>query len=278
MKLASEMFDEKNDDMTNKPQSEHTGVIPHEGDKPGKKADKMTKEQREKLLELEKKRREEMSKQVDELSKKLNAKIDEYLIAVKENHLDDFVRKLDQEIEELKLESFGLELLYLIAKVYKTKANNFIISKKTYGFSRIFTGTRENARTVKSTYNLLSTGLETQKAMEEMSKVNPDELDAYERVKFESMMAGKALGMMWVMSKFELERKLKDVCSAILNDKKVPSKIRIAKAKAMLFIADKFSKARRTPEEAEEARVFEELILGEQEKERKRGIKIKVTI
>ncbi|CCC70363.1 hypothetical protein NCAS_0E02930 [Naumovozyma castellii] len=275
---ASEMFDEKNDDMTNKPQSEHTGVIPHEGDKPGKKADKMTKEQREKLLELEKKRREEMSKQVDELSKKLNAKIDEYLIAVKENHLDDFVRKLDQEIEELKLESFGLELLYLIAKVYKTKANNFIISKKTYGFSRIFTGTRENARTVKSTYNLLSTGLETQKAMEEMSKVNPDELDAYERVKFESMMAGKALGMMWVMSKFELERKLKDVCSAILNDKKVPSKIRIAKAKAMLFIADKFSKARRTPEEAEEARVFEELILGEQEKERKRGIKIKVTI
>ena len=36
------------------------------------------------------------------------------------------------------------------------------------------------------------------------------------------------------------------------------------------FIAHKFASARRSPEEAEEARVFEELILGEQEKEHKK--------
>lgn len=37
-----------------------------------------------------------------------------------------------------------------------------------------------------------------------MSEVNTDELDQYERAKFESTMAGKALGVMWAMSKFEL--------------------------------------------------------------------------
>ncbi|CCF60681.1 hypothetical protein KAFR_0L00740 [Kazachstania africana CBS 2517] len=230
---------------------------------------KMNKEQREKLMEMEKKRREDMMKQVDELTEKLKIKIDNFLLAVKEKHLDDFNRKLDEEIEDLKLESFGLELLYLIAKVYRTKANNFIISKKTYGFSKLFTGTRDNARSVKSAYNLISTGLEAQKAMEQMNKVNPEELDDFERAKFESMMAGKALGVMWAMSKFELERKLKDVCNKILNDKNASSKQRIAKAKAMLYFADKFSKAKRSPEEAEEARVFEELILGEQEKRKK---------
>ena len=234
------------------------------------KKDKLSKEQREKLMEMEKKRREDMMKQVDELAEKLNEKISRYLIAVKSNNLEEFTRKLDQEIEDLKLESFGLELLYLLARVYKTKANNFIMSKKTYGISKIFTGTRDNARSVKSAYNLLSTGLEAQKAMEKMSEVNTDELDQYKRAKFESTMAGKALGVMWAMSKFELERKLKDVCNKILNDKKVPSKERIAKAKAMLFIAHKFASARRSPEEAEEARVFEELILGEQEKEHKK--------
>lgn len=252
------------------------GIVKHDGNKAEyMRKDRLSKEQRKKLLEMERKRREDMMKQVDELAVKLNEKISRYLIAVKANNLEEFTRKLDQEIEDLKLESFGLELLYLLARVYKTKANNFIMSKKTYGFSKIFTNTRDNARSVKSAYNLLSTGLEAQKAMEKMNEVNPDELDQYERAKFESTLAGKALGVMWAMSKFELERKLKDVCNQILNDRKVSSKERIAKAKAMLFIANKFASARRSPEEAEEARVFEELILGEQEKEHKRHVVIK---
>ncbi|CCH60921.1 hypothetical protein TBLA_0D04240 [Henningerozyma blattae CBS 6284] len=231
---------------------------------------KLSKEQKEKLMEMEKKRREDMAKQVNELTKKLNDKISDYLLAVKGGHLKEFTTKLNQEIEELKLESFGLELLYLIARVYKTRASNFIMSKKTHGFSKLFTGARENARSVKATYNLLSTGLEAQKAMEQMSDVDTDKLDDIERVKFENEMAGKALGVMWAMSKFELEKKLKEVCNKILTDKSVPSKERVAKAKAMIFLADRFASAKRSPEEAEEARVFEELILGEQEKSKKK--------
>ncbi|KAG0666965.1 DnaJ-like protein [Maudiozyma exigua] len=250
--------------------TDETGITKHDGENKLDGSKKITKEQRQKLRDLEEKRREDMMKQVDELATKLNEKINQYILAVNGNHLDEFTRKLDQEIEDLKLESFGLELLYLIARVYKTKANNFIISKKTFGFSKVFTGTRDNARSVKSAYNLLSTGLEAQKSIEELSKVNPEELDQYERVKFESMMAGKALGVMWAMSKFELERKLKEVCNKILNDKSATKKERLAKAKAMLFIADKFSRAKRSPEEAEEARVFEELILGAQEKQNKK--------
>lgn len=235
-----------------------------------KNKNKMTKEQREKLLELEKARREDIQKQVDELSTKLKDRIEEYLISQRDHRLDEFGNKLNQEIEELKLESFGMELLHLLSRVYKTKANDYLMAKKTFGFSKIITGTRENARTVKSAYNLLSTGLEAQKSMEEMQKINPDDLDPAERVKFESQMAGKALGVMWAMSKFELERKLKEVCNKLLQDKSVSSRERKERAKALLYLADKFAKARRTPEEAEEARVFEELILGEQEKNQKK--------
>ena len=235
-----------------------------------KSKNKMTKEQRDKLLELEKARREDMQKQIDDLSTKLKDRIEKYIISQRDHHLDEFGNKLNQEIEELKLESFGMELLHLLSKVYKTKANDYLMAKKTFGFSKIITGTRENARTVKSAYNLLSTGLEAQKSMEEMQKINPDDLDPAERVKFESQMAGKALGVMWAMSKFELERKLKEVCNKLLQDKSVSSKDRKERAKALLYFADKFAKARRTPEEAEEARVFEELILGEQEKNQKR--------
>lgn len=231
---------------------------------------KLSKQQREKLLEMEKKRREEIKVQVDELATKLDKRLDSYVLALKDNRLEEFTRKLDQEIEEMKLESFGLELLHLLAKCYKTKANNFIMSKKTHGFSKIFTGVRDNARSVKSAYNLLSTGLDAQKAMEQMNEINVDEMEEYERAKFESMMAGKALGVMWAMSKYELERKLKDVCNKILTDPNVPTKDRLLKAKGLLLMATKFSSAKRSPEEAEEARVFEELILGEQQKEKDR--------
>ena len=60
----------------------------------------------------------------------------------------DFLNKLQKEIDDnLKYESFGLELLQLIASVYKRKAKNFIMSKKTKGLSKIFTGTREKGKT-----------------------------------------------------------------------------------------------------------------------------------
>lgn len=243
----------------------HTGG--GEISKPDDKSKKLSKEQKEKLIELEKKRREELSRQVEELSKKLNDRLDSFALAASQNRMDEFVTKLDHEIEELKLESFGLELLYILAKVYKTKANNYIMSKKTHGISKLFTGVRDNARSVKSAYNLLSTGLDAQRTLEQMNEVNVDELEDYERAKFESTMAGKALGVMWAMSKYELEKKLKDVCNKILNDPAVPTKVRSVKAKGLLFMADRFSKARRSPEEDEEARVFEELILGEKQRE-----------
>lgn len=236
--------------------------------KPDEKSKKLSKEQKEKLIELEKKRREELARQVEELSKKLNERLDSFALAASQNRMDEFVTKLDHEIEELKLESFGLELLYILAKVYKTKANNFIMSKKTRGISKIFTGVRDNARSVKSAYNLLSTGLDAQRALEQMNEVNVDELEDYERAKFESTMAGKALGVMWAMSKYELEKKLKDVCNKILNDPAVPTKVRLVKAKGLLFMADRFAMAKRSPEEDEEARVFEELILGEKQREK----------
>ncbi|EDO16139.1 hypothetical protein Kpol_1070p22 [Vanderwaltozyma polyspora DSM 70294] len=268
---AVEGFDENGQPTTGGPgATDDSNMVKHDGkasaaDRKGK----LTKEQRDKLMEMEQKRREDIARQVNELSLKLDAKLKNYLLASREKHLDEFQLKLDQEIEELKLESFGMELLHVLAKVYKNKANNFIMSKKTHGFSKLFTGPRDNARSVKQTYNLLSTGLEAQKTMEQMSEVNPEELDQYERAKFESMMAGKALGVMWAMSKFELERKLKEVCSRILTDRNVPSKERLAKAKAMLYFADKFERAKRSPEEAEEARVFEEMILGEKAKHRR---------
>ncbi|SCU78447.1 LADA_0A05666g1_1 [Lachancea dasiensis] len=247
-----------------------TDVVQHDGksSNSSKHSDKLTKEQRGKLIEMENERRAEKKKQVEELTRKLDGKMHQYIVGVESKNLEDFDRKLNQEVEDLKLESFGLELLHLLAKVYKTKANNFLMSQKTRGFSKIFTGVRDKTKTAKSAWGILSSAMDAQTAMGELEKLDLDSMDDYERAEVEKLITGKVLGTAWVMSKFEAQGKVRDVCDKILGDKNVPTKQRLLKAKGLLHIADKFGSAERSPDEAEDARVFEEIIFEAQGKKK----------
>lgn len=219
-------------------------------------------QERKKLLEMEKKRREELEKQVAELTTALEKKIADYLTSVDIGNVEQFDNKLKKEVEELKLESFGLELLHLIAKVYKTKASNFIKASKTFGFSKVYTGMKDKKDTAKSMFTILSTALDAQQMMKDMEQLQLEEedMDEYEKADLEKFITGKMLNTAWVMSKFESQSKLKEVCNNVLKNKEISKKERLLKAKALLHFADIFGSAKRSPEEAEDARVFEELI------------------
>lgn len=230
---------------------------------------KISKEQKLKMKQLQEKRRNDLLLQINELAEKLNNNINDFILAQKENRVKEFDLKLHQHIEEMKLESFGLELLHVIAKTYRSKANDFIMSKKTLGISKFITAPVNNARNVKETYHLLSSSMEAQKSLKSMSEVDQNSLNDYEKAKFQNMLAGKALSVMWIVSKFELEKKLREVCNRILNNHHESTSVRMSKAKALLYFADQFQNAHRTAKEDEEARVFEELILGQEEKRQK---------
>lgn len=224
---------------------------------------KSSSQRREKIIELENQRNEKKQQQVEELAKNLEKKILEYQLAVKNNHLEEFDMKLQKEIDEnLKVESFGLELIRLIANVYKTKANNFIMSKKTHGFSKIFTNVRDTTKNVKSTFNMLNSAMDAMSAQKELEKLDLDTMDPYKRAKIEYILQGKSMSMMWSLNKFELQGKLKSVCDHLLNDRSFSSKERLLKAKAMIYIADKFNKAQREEGDMDPAILeFEEMVL-----------------
>ena len=50
--------------------------------------------------------------------------------------MDSFTRKLQTEFEDMKIESFGIQLLHLIGKIYIDKANATIHASKTFGVSK----------------------------------------------------------------------------------------------------------------------------------------------
>lgn len=233
---------------------------PDEIKKPSKK---LTAAQREELLKLEKQRREAKKIRVEDLSAKLDARLASCVASLSNN--DDFEKfnnTLKKEIEDLKMESFGIELLHTIGKIYHTKASAFLKAQKTFGFSKIFSSVKQKGSTAKSAWNILSTAMDAQASMEEMVKAQErgEEWDDYKKAQFEREMTGKFVATAWVSSKFEIQGVLRDVCDKILNDKSVSSKDRIAKAQALLIISSKFLEVTRSQGEEEEVRMFEDLM------------------
>lgn len=236
------------------------------------KKKKINQKQREELERLSHERREAKKVRVAELTTKLEAKIDSLIKASgSQQDIEKFNRDLQKEIDDLKMESFGLELLHTIGKVYNTKASAFLKSQKTFGLSRIISSVKQKGSTAKSAWNILSTAMDAQASMEEMVKAQEkgEEWDDARKAEFERTMTGKFVATAWVSSKFEIKGVLRDVCDKILNNKEVSAKERTKKAQALLVIGNMFLKAERTEDEDEEVRMFEDLMYDATQKKQK---------
>ena len=124
-------------------------------EKDPKKKPKMTPEQRAKLQELDKERRRAMEERIAHLTKKLTEVLRPFVEAKHPGDKDDpetavFENRIKREAEDLKLESFGVEvriflsgafislltiaqLLHAIGTVYMMKASSFMKSRKFLG-------------------------------------------------------------------------------------------------------------------------------------------------
>ncbi|GMG21546.1 unnamed protein product [[Candida] boidinii] len=76
----------------------------------------------------------------------------------------------------------------------------------------------------------------------------------------EKLLMGKILAAAWKGSHLEISSTVRDVCDSVLYDKNVPLQKRIERAEAIIMIAEIFNSTERSKWEAEEARVFEELV------------------
>lgn len=103
----------------------------------------------------------------------------------------------------------------------------------------------------------------------------PEKHTPEELAEMEKYLMGKVLAAAWLGSKFEIQGTVRAVCDAVLEDPEVNIDVRVARAKALRCIADVFIAVTRSEDEAEEARVFEELV-AEAGKKREKKKKKKV--
>jgi len=231
----------------------------------------LTKEQREELAAYEAERRKIRQERVDMLAKKLIDRICVWTETEKGTDVThSFNEKTKYEVENLKMESFGIEILHAIGATYLSKGISFVKSQKFLGISGFFSRLKDKGNIVKDTWGTISTAIDAQITMEEMAKLEEkggDDWTDEKKAEFERKVTGKILAAAWRGSKFEIQGVLRDVCDKVLNDKAVSLNKRVERAHALIMIGTIFKNAERDPDEEFPEGVFEQLVADAAKKE-----------
>ncbi|WZH41769.1 X-domain of DnaJ-containing-domain-containing protein [Fusarium acuminatum] len=229
-----------------------------------KKKGGMTKEQREQLVALDKERARIRQERVDTLARKLLDRLSVWTETDKGADVTKaFQEKMRLEVENLKMESFGIDILHAIGQTYVSKASSLLRSQKFFGIGGFFSRLRDKGTLVKETWNTISSAIDAQQTMEDMAKMEEkggEDWTDEKRAEYERRVTGKILTAAWRGSKFEIQSVLREVCDSILYDKKVHLNKRLERAQALVLIGDVFIRSERSPEEEGDYLVFEQLV------------------
>lgn len=199
----------------------------------------LSREQREELAAYEAERKRIRDERVDKLAKKL---LDRLSILTETDMGSDFTKAFQEktrlEVENLKMESFGIEILHAIGNTYLQKANSFLKSQKFLGISGFFSRLKDKGTLAKDTWSTISTAIDAQMTMEEMAKLEEkggQDWTDEKKAEYEKRVTGKILAAAWKGSRFEIQSVLRDVCDKILNDRSVKLEKRVERAEALIF-------------------------------------------
>lgn len=225
---------------------EAAGVTQEEKElrKKEKKKGGLTKEQQDRLAAYELERRKAREERVETLSRKLIDRISVWTETDKGPEVTHaFEEKIRLEVENLRMESFGLEILHAIGATYLQKATSFLKSQKFLGISGFFSRLKDKGMLAKETWTTISTAIDAQMTMEEMAKLEEkggaDWTDE-KKAEYEKKVTGKILAAAWRGSKFEIQSVLRDVCDKVLGDKSIKLEKRIERAHALVIIGNIF--------------------------------------
>ncbi|GBE90253.1 Uncharacterized J domain-containing protein [Sparassis crispa] len=223
-----------------------------------KKRSKLTPEQKKKLQEIDDERRKNMQERVSTLSTKLIERLRPFVDAKRPGDKDDpetqaFEDKMRREAEDMKLESFGVELLHTIGNVYIMKATSFLKSRKFLGIPGFFSRLKEKGAVAKDAWGVIGSAIGVQQVMQEMEKLQArGELREEELRALEEDVTGKIMLASWRGTRFEVTQVLREVVDNVLKDPKASDVVLYNRAKGLLLAGAIFKST--VPDESDEDR------------------------
>jgi len=223
-----------------------------------KKRSRLTPEQRKKLQELEEERKKALEERVKVLTSKLIERLRPLVEAKHPGEKDDpetkvFQDKIKLEAEDLKLESFGVELLHAIGTVYSMKGTSYLKSKKFLGLAGFWSRMKEKGTVAKDAWGVIGSALSVQALMQEMERLQAKgEVTEEVLHAMEEDMTGKILLASWRGTRFEVVQVLREVVDSVLRDREVSEQVLVNRAKGLLIIGHIFQTT--APDQSDEDR------------------------
>ncbi|CUA78053.1 hypothetical protein RSOLAG22IIIB_02668 [Rhizoctonia solani] len=252
-----------------------TGGGPGAKDKKGKS--KLSPEQRKKLDELDLQRKKVMEERIKALTDKLKERIRPFTTAKNPGDPSDpevkaWLGRIKTEAEDLKLESFGVELLQTIGNVYLMKANSALKSRKMFGIPGFVSRLKEKGAVAKEAWGVLGSAIGVQHVMEDMARLQEKgEAAEAELRALEMDLTGKILLASWRGTRWEVSQVLREVCDKVLEDPEVPKEELFLRARALFLIGELLKEVK--PDESDEERRELERLVAEASK--KKGVPAK---
>ncbi|KAK0556812.1 DnaJ-like protein [Tilletia horrida] len=253
-----------------------TTATPSEGKPTSSGRQKLTPEQKAKLEEFEKEKDAEKEKRVHDLTEKLKDRIRPFVEARNPGDKDDsetqvWAKRMSEEAEDLKLESFGVELLHTIGGIYITKSTTWIKSRKHnfLGLPGFFSKLKDRGSQVKDIWGLYGSAVSVQISMEELAKrQEKGDIGEEELKQLEADMSGKMLLVTWRGTRFEVNNVLRRVCENVLNEPGVNKVVLLRRAQALTLLGAIYTKVQPDPDQGER-REMEELVANAANKRKK---------
>lgn len=239
-----------------------------------KKRSKLTPEQRAKLEAHERERKRALEARVRMLTEKLVERLRPFVEAKSPGGAGDeetraWEMRMRREADDLKFESFGVELLQAIGTVYVTKATSFLKSKKFLGIPGFWSKLKEKGAVAKDAWGVIGSALSVQQVMQDIERAQLKGEASEEELKaLEIDVTGKIMLASWRGTRFEVVQVLREVVDNVLKGPGVSDKDLYNRARGLLLLGAIFKST--IPDESDEERRELERMVAEAAKPRKR--------
>jgi curved DNA-binding protein CbpA len=158
------------------------------------------------------------------------------------------------EAEELKGESYGVELLNAVGFAYAAKAKQFLASNQSFlGVGGWLHNVQGKYHVFSETVSTLRSAIELKAVFDQIQQAEQSgTLSPEEKKRLEEQAAEKGLQALFKGAKLEIDSVIRETCDRVLNDPTISRDKAVLRAVALQILGNAFAAVRNEREEARE--------------------------